>query len=81
MIRQIGDEVCPCPCAAGEIDEAVLNQVNPYVISVSVFAIAFAGVAGSAFALYKEVSVWEPHETNIFLKVEADVCGPQVLVD
>ena len=79
MIRQIGAEVCPCPCAAGEIDEAVLNSVNPYVISVSVFAIAFAGVAGSAFALYKEVSAWEPFGTYITLKDEADVCGAKVL--
>ncbi len=42
--------------AAGEIDEATLNRVNPYVIGVSFFAVVFAGVAGSAYALYKEVS-------------------------
>ena len=41
--------------AAGEIDEDVLNRVNPYVIGVSFFAVVFAGVAGSAYALYKEV--------------------------
>lgn len=38
----------------GEIDEEALNKVNPYVISISVFAIAFAGAAGSAVAIYKE---------------------------
>ena len=41
---------------AGEIDEATMNKVNPYVIGVSFFAVVFAGVAGSAYALYKEVS-------------------------
>lgn len=40
---------------AGEISEEELNKVNPYVIGVSVFAIVFAGVAGSAYAIYKEV--------------------------
>ena len=40
---------------AGEINEEEMNKVNPYVISVSVFAIVFAGVAGSAYAIYKEV--------------------------
>ena len=43
-------------CAAGEIDESELNKVNPFVIAVSLFAIVFAGIAGSAFAIYKEVS-------------------------
>lgn len=41
--------------AAGEINESEFNKTNPYVIGVSLFAIAFAGVAGSAFAIYKEV--------------------------
>lgn len=44
-------------CAAGEIDQEALNQVNPYVIGISIFAIAFAGAAGSAVAIYKEVRV------------------------
>lgn len=43
-------------CAAGEIDENELNKVNPYVIAVSFFSIVFAGVAGSAYAIYKEVN-------------------------
>lgn len=38
----------------GEIDEDTLNKVNPYVIGVTFFGITFAGVAGSAFAIYKE---------------------------
>jgi len=36
-----------------------LNKVNPYVIGVTLFAVTFAGVAGSAFAIYKEVT--SPH--------------------
>ena len=38
-----------------------MNRVNPYVIGVSFFAVVFAGVAGSAYALYKEVSSTQAH--------------------
>jgi hypothetical protein len=53
--------------AAGEIDEDTLNKVNPYVIGVTFFGITFAGVAGSAFAIYKEVTPPPPSPHPIYV--------------